>query len=44
MNEKVIEELQRIWMKIEDKEKLLMNTVMITTVKEWLRRIEQANK
>lgn len=44
MNEKVVEELQRIWVEIEDKEKLLMNTVMITTVKEWLRRIEQANK
>lgn len=44
MNEKVVEELQRIWVEIEDKEKLLMNTVMITTVKEWLRRIERANK
>lgn len=44
MKEKVVEELQRIWVEIEDKEKLLMNTVMITTVKEWLRRIERANK
>lgn len=44
MKEKVTEELQRIWVEIENKEKLFINSVMLTTLKEWLRRIEQANR